>query len=294
MPSGTTIFTTPFMPSSPVKPTPTFSDFGELAHMSKALSEGFVYSGEYSSYRKRRHGSPSKDRPGSRFIVFSQNHDQVGNRSARPSRTQSLEQLKLAAAVVLLSPYVPLLFMGEEYAEKAPFNYFVSFSDQALVEAVRRGRKEELADFGSSESPDPQAEATFLDAKIEARGRRSIEQVYIYNFYRALIKTRKEFPFVADPGKERIEIRRFEGEKALFVERRFPEGALFYLCNFNAQSASLRLALPEGKWVKALDSSSEEWGGRGQGAPESIESRGMEVDILLNPHSLVLYRADGS
>jgi maltooligosyltrehalose trehalohydrolase len=270
------------------------SDFGELAHMSKALSEGFVYSGEYSPYRKRRHGSSSKDRPSSRFIVFSQNHDQVGNRSARPSRTQSLEQLKLAAAVVLLSPYVPLLFTGEEYAEEAPFNYFVSFSDQALVEAVRRGRKAELADFGSSEAPDPQAEATFLDAKIEARGRPSIEQVYIYNFYRALIKTRKESPFVADPGKERIEIRQFEGQKALFVERRLPEGTLIYLCNFNAQSASLRLALPEGKWVKALDSSSEEWGGRGQGAPESIESRGMEVDILLNPHSLVLYRADGA
>ncbi len=271
------------------------SDFGELAHMSKALSEGFVYSGEYSSYRKRRHGSPSKDRPGSRFIVFSQNHDQVGNRLARLSRTQSFEQLKFAAAVVLLSPYIPLLFMGEEYAEKAPFDYFVSFSDQALVEAVRRGRKAEFADFGwPSEAPDPQAETTFLDAKIGARESWSIEQVCIYNFYRALIKARRGLSFVANPGKERIEIGRFEGQKTLFVKRRLSGETLFYFCNFNAQSVSLRLALPEGKWVKALDSSSEEWGGPGQGAPESIESKGMEADILLNPHSLVLYRADGS
>lgn len=271
------------------------SDFGELAHMSKALSEGFVYTGEYSPYRKRRHGSPSKGRPGSRFIVFSQNHDQVGNRLARPGRTQSLEQLKLAAAVVLLSPYVPLLFMGEEYAEEAPFNYFVSFSDQSLVEAVRRGRNAELADFWwTSEAPHPQAEAAFLDAKTGARGRWSIDQVYICNFYRALIKARRESSFIADPGKERIEIRRLEGEKMLFVERRLPAETLFYFCNFNTQSASLRLMLPEGKWVRAIDSSSEEWGGPGQGAPEAIESRGMEVDILLNPHSFVLYRAHRS
>ena len=80
----------------------------------------------------------------------------------------------------------------------------------------------------------------------------------------------------------------------LFVERRLPAETLFYFCNFNTQSASLRLMLPEGKWVRAIDSSSEEWGGPGQGAPEAIESRGMEVDILLNPHSFVLYRAHRS
>lgn len=141
-----------------------YEDFGTIGHMEKAFREGFVYSGQYSNFRKRKHGSSSKNRPAHQFVVFSQNHDQVGNRLAgdRLTSRQSLEKLKLAAGVVILSPFIPLLFMGEEYGEKSPFQYFVSHSDEDLIEAVRNGRREEFASFQwEGEIPDPQAESTF-------------------------------------------------------------------------------------------------------------------------------------
>jgi len=268
-----------------------YQDFGRLAHMEKALSEGFVYSGQYTPYRKRRHGSSSKESPAHQFIVFSQNHDQVGNRPDRPGRSQSLEQLKLAAAVVLLSPYIPLLFMGEEYAENAPFHYFVSFSDQALIEAVREGRRAEFASFAwPSEPPDPEAEATFLESKIDIDGPRSAEQERLYRFYRALIRLRKETPALADPAKEHMEVKAFESQRTLSVRRWFGEETVFCLFNFGGTPAAVTLILPEGRWVKVLDSASEEWGGRGGAAPESLDPRGAELSIDLDPSSFVLYR----
>ena len=103
------------------------------------------------------------------FVVCSQNHDQVGNRMLgdRLSATLSFEQQKLAAGAVLLSPFIPLLFMGEEYGETAPFQYFVSHSDPALIEAVRQGRREEFAAFAwQGEVPDPQDEATFRRSRL--------------------------------------------------------------------------------------------------------------------------------
>ena len=273
--------------------TAYYGDFGKLRHVSKALSQGFVYTGEYSTYRKRRHGGPSKGRPSRQFIVFSQNHDQVGNRMARPSRTQSLEQLKLAAGVVLLSPYIPLLFMGEEYGEEAPFNYFVSFSDEALVKEVRKGRAAELALFGRAENaPDPGAEATFLDSKIGVRGHRSAWQNRLYHFYRALIDMRREFSDPNGPADEHMKIRKFEGQGALLVKRRSSRGSLSCLYNFGARRVSVRLTLPEGRWVRVLDSSSKEWGGPGELSQDTIEWTGKEVKITLTAFGLVLYRGD--
>jgi maltooligosyltrehalose trehalohydrolase len=111
-----------------------YIDFGDTGHLTKSLREGFVYSGQYSKFRKRNHGQPSVNVPAGKFVVFSQNHDQTGNRmkGERLSALVSFESLKLAAGLVLLSPYIPLLFMGEEYGETAPFLYFISHSDPDL------------------------------------------------------------------------------------------------------------------------------------------------------------------
>ena len=136
-----------------------YEDYGEFAQLVKAYREGFAYSGEYSRFRRRRHGSVVTRYPADRFVVFAQNHDQVGNRllGDRLSQAVSFEALKLAAGLVILSPFIPLLFMGEEYAETAPFPYFISHSDPELIEAVRRGRRAEFAAFGwQGETPDPQ------------------------------------------------------------------------------------------------------------------------------------------
>ncbi|MBD3290350.1 malto-oligosyltrehalose trehalohydrolase, partial [candidate division KSB1 bacterium] len=126
-----------------------YQDFGETGHLIKALENAVVYTGQYSEYRKRSHGNSYRDQHASQFVVAIQNHDQVGNRmmGERLSHLISFEGLKLAAGVLLLSPYIPLIFMGEEYGESSPFLYFVSHGDPNLIKAVREGRKSEFKSF---------------------------------------------------------------------------------------------------------------------------------------------------
>lgn len=145
-----------------------YSDFGEKAHLPKLLERTFVYDGNFSAFRNRRHGAPVGDLTGDRFVVCSQNHDQVGNRAVgdRLSALVPAPALRSAACFTLLSPHVPMLFMGEEYGERRPFLFFCSFGDHKLVEAVRKGRRGEFAAFGwHGEVPDPQAESTFEKSK---------------------------------------------------------------------------------------------------------------------------------
>ena len=152
-----------------------YIDFGTLAHFARACRRGFVYTGEYSRYRDRRHGAPAPDILPRQFVVYAQNHDQVGNRMVgdRLAESVSPAQLRLAAAAVLLSPFTPMLFMGEEYGSKTPFPFFVDFGDEALIAAVREGRRAEFASFSwKGEPPDPQAVETFRSAVLDwdARG----------------------------------------------------------------------------------------------------------------------------
>lgn len=270
-----------------------YEDFGNTEHLEKALREGFVYSGEYSKYRKRRHGSSTKDTSAHRLVVFSQNHDQVGNRAMgdRLSRTQSFEKLKLAAGVVILFPNIPLLFMGEEYVETAPFQYFVSHSDECLIEAVRKGRMEEFSSFRwKGEIPDPQAESTFLNSKINIELHREGRHNILFRFYKELIRLRKEVPALSNLGKENMEVRRFKEDRVLFVKRCFKDDEMFCLFNFNEKDVRIKLTLPEIVWKKILDSSSKDWGGVGSLPEQRIESHGSEVSVMINPHSVVLYR----
>ena len=195
-----------------------YQDFGELEHLAKAFREGFVYAGDYSAYRRRRHGNSSRHMPAQQFVVFAQNHDQVGNRmfGERLSQLVSLEALKLAASAVLLSPFIPLLFMGEEYGEVAPFQYFISHLDPQLVDAVRRGRREEFAGFAwQGEPPDPQDIATFQRAKLNHRLRSEGHHRALFEFYQELIRLRKELPALAQLSKEHMHVMGFEREKIL-------------------------------------------------------------------------------
>src|SRR6185312_13216691 len=144
-----------------------YADFAESPsrRVAESLKEPFVYSGQFSLHRRRRHGGPSTGLPRKRFVVAIQNHDQVGNRATgdRISCTLNASQLRLAAALLLMSPYVPLIFMGQEYGETNPFQYFISHSDEQLVAAVRDGRRREFEAFGwGNDVPDPQDEQTFL------------------------------------------------------------------------------------------------------------------------------------
>ncbi|MGO9951621.1 MAG: malto-oligosyltrehalose trehalohydrolase, partial [Dissulfurispiraceae bacterium] len=270
-----------------------YEDFGDILHLDKAFREGFVYSGEYSRVRKRNHGNSSKERPPEQLVVFSQSHDQVGNRMAgdRLSETQSLEKLKLVAGTVILSPFVPLLFMGEEYGETAPFQYFISHSDSSLIQAVRKGRRDEFACIeGKEDVPDPQAESTFLHSKLTPdlydQGRHKV----LFAFYKELIRMRKEITALSHLSKESIEVKSFEDEKTLTVRRWFKRDSVFYLFNFGAAITRIGVLLPEGTWVRIFESSCKKWDGHGDAAHQEIVSDGSEITFNLAPYSLVLYR----
>ncbi len=271
-----------------------YRDFGTTEHLEKALKEGFVYSGQYSPYRKRRHGSSSKARPAHQFVVFSQNHDQVGNRvtGERLSSLVSVEQLKLAAGVVILSPYIPLLFMGEEYGETAPFQYFVSHSDQALAEAVRRGRREEFARSGGEGCmPDPLSVTTFRDSMINPRVLSQRDHRMLFEFYKSLIRLRKETPALRVPGKDNLEVSRFEAKRALFVRRWMGRDEIFCLYNFSERKELIPVRLPNGRWRKVLDSSDGAWGGKGAAGEPAADSGAANIPV--NAHSFVLYSMTG-
>src|SRR5690606_1717941 len=113
--------------------------------------------------------------------------------------------LKVAAAAYLLSPYIPMLFMGEEYGEKNPFLYFISHTDDDLVEAVRKGRQEEFKAFKwSGEVPDPQSEKTFLHSCLSWKYHSDPEANELWNFYRQLIRLRKEHPVFSKTDKQNL------------------------------------------------------------------------------------------
>ncbi|UCG14481.1 MAG: malto-oligosyltrehalose trehalohydrolase [Deltaproteobacteria bacterium] len=268
-----------------------YQDFGGLQHLVKAFRQGFVYSGDYSSYRKRRHGNSSRDLSAERFVVFSQNHDQVGNRaqSERLRALVSFEALKLAAGVVLLSPFIPLLFMGEEYGETAPFYYFISHSDPELIEAVRRGRRDEFASFRwQGEPPDPQDEATFFHSRLNHDLRCQGHHEVLYTFYRELIRLRRESPPLKVLDKERLEVTGLEQEKVLFWRRWREEQEAAAVFHFGKQKQSLSLPLPEGHWQKLLDSADTNWSGPGSTVTPNVVSTG-KVSLSLPPESCVVF-----
>ena len=172
-----------------------YSDFGSVLPIAKALQERFVFDGRFSAYRKRRHGAPATDVSADHFVVCIQNHDQVGNRAIgdRLSTLIPFEKRKVAAALYLLSPYVPMLFMGEEYDETHPFLYFVSHGDEQLVESVRKGRREEFKSFGwGDDVPDPQSEETFRRSRLDRTRSAGGEGAAMLALYRDLIRLRRQ------------------------------------------------------------------------------------------------------
>jgi len=268
-----------------------YQDFGQLRNLAKAFREGFVYSGEYSPYRRRRHGNSSRDIPAHQFVVFAQNHDQVGNRMRGERLTDliCLERTKLAAGIVVLSPFIPLLFMGEEYGETAPFPYFVSHSDQALIEAVRRGRKEEFASFGwADEPPDPQDEETFLRAKLKHHLRSKGHHCVLLEFYKELIHLRKKIPALTHLSKDDMEVMDYDRERVLIIRRWSDPDEAVMLFHFGGSTVTIDIPFPEGRWTKMLDSGDGCWQGPGGQAPDEIISNGGEA-LSFSPHAFVLY-----
>jgi maltooligosyltrehalose trehalohydrolase len=179
-----------------------YQDFGSARQLAKVLTNPFLYAGDYSPHRDRKHGAPPEGLSGDRFVACLQNHDQVGNR-ARGDRLPALlrdpAKQRLASSLMLLSPYLPLLFMGEEYGEENPFPFFCSFSDPQLIEAVREGRKREFAAFADQgEVPDPHAEATFHSAALSWSWPEGTPRAGLRRLYADLLAARREWPALKD------------------------------------------------------------------------------------------------
>jgi maltooligosyltrehalose trehalohydrolase len=270
-----------------------YADFGSIDQLAKAYTDGFVYDGQYSPFRGRPHGTQSRDIPPDRFVVCAQNHDQVGNR-AQGERLSSLvdfEALKLAATSVLLSPYVPMLFMGEEYGEGAPFLFFTDFGDSALQAAVSRGRREEFAAFGwTGEVPDPQAPSTFARSKLTWSLQGQEPHGRLWEYYRTLLEIRREHPVLGVAEKRRLTALA-DGTRALVVSRRGKDGsAAFFVLHFEPEGRAIRLRIPPGPWRRLVDTAEARFGGPGAKSPAFLPApRGGWVEIELAGHGAVVY-----
>jgi maltooligosyltrehalose trehalohydrolase len=202
-----------------------YEEFGELAQLAKAFHRPHVHDGGYSTFRRRRFGAPADDRPPEQFVVFSQNHDQVGNRAfgdRLPPRVQPL-----AAFCTLLAPFTPMLFMGEEHGEHAPFQFFSDHIDKKIADATRDGRRREFAafaEFSEREVPDPQDPETFERSKLTRRGGGRLRALYT-----ALLRARRQLP----PGVDSIEFSEDDGW--LRVRR----GPFELTCNFATRARTV-------------------------------------------------------
>ncbi len=272
-----------------------YRDFGSVTHFARSYNEGFSYAGHYSPYRKRSYGNSSLSVPPYHFVVFSQNHDQAGNRmqGERLSVLAPFEALKLAAGAVLLSPYLPLLFMGEEYGETAPFLYFVHHSDDKLVQAVRAGRQAEFREFGFTERfPDPQGEEAFCASKIEWEKRRSGRHALIAAYYRELLRLRRIVPALSHAAAHSREAIACERENIVIAQRCRGQHRTCAILNFNRDDVLMLLPFAKGTWKKLLDSSEEKWQGPGALLPEFINADG-SVQSEIRALSIALYEKEG-
>ncbi len=178
-----------------------YVDYGRPEQLVKSLTDTFVLDGSYSRSRDRRHGGGNAGLPGDRFVVCVQNHDQIGNRAAgdRLSTLLSPPSQRLAASLLLLAPYLPLLFMGEEYGEPRPFQFFCSFSDPALIENVRTGRRREFEAFHrDGDVPDPQSESTFEASRLSWSWESDPHRSGLRRLYQDLLRARREWPALRD------------------------------------------------------------------------------------------------
>jgi maltooligosyltrehalose trehalohydrolase len=258
-----------------------YVDFGEMNDLVKCLKEGFVYDWRYSEFRKRRHGNSSVNRPAEQFVAFTQNHDQIGNRmnGERLSQLVPFEATKLAAASLMLAPYIPMLFMGEEHADQAPFLYFVSHNDEHIIEAVREGRKEEFESFEwTGEPPDPQSEETFQRSKLNWHLREEDGHATILEWYKELIALRKSNPAMQQLSKKHSNVDLIADDRGLIIHRWNGDAGIFAILNFQEGVFDAEVGFPEGEWERVLDSSADRWQGQGSRSPETA-SGSATIDV---------------
>ncbi|MGZ4809640.1 MAG: malto-oligosyltrehalose trehalohydrolase [Thermoanaerobaculia bacterium] len=243
--------------------------YGRVADLARVFENGYLYAGQHSPYRGRKYGAKPATMDGSKFVVCAQNHDQIGNRMLgdRLSALVPPEALKLVAAAVVLSPFLPMLFMGEEYGEKAPFQYFTSHADPDLIEAVRKGRREEFDDFEwHGEPPDPHDEETFRRSKLDWSLPAKDEHAALWRLYQELFRLRRETPTLRTLDLTVVKTHVDEERRTLLVQRDD------VLIAFNFSDTTQTCELPAGRWHAAIET-----GGRVEGGVVVVGAWGVGV-----------------
>lgn len=252
-----------------------YRDFSGLEDLAKIFSDHFAYDGRYSVYRQRRHGNKAGDLEAGRFVVYCQNHDLTGNRAMgeRLSALVGFEALKAAAALMLLSPYTPLLWMGEEYGETAPFHYFIDHGDAGLAEAVRQGRRREFAAFGWTETPDPQSPATFERSRLNWQLLSQTKSQLLLALYRDLIRLRRS-KVILSGGDGKVSVRVDPGGKWLCLRYQHPDSEpLLMAACFSEAGQAVQLRLKENEFFsEILNTADKKYGGPGRPGPAALST----------------------
>jgi maltooligosyltrehalose trehalohydrolase len=252
-----------------------YEDYVGLEDLARILRDRFAYAGRYSAHRERTVGRPARDVAYERFVVCTQNHDQVGNRMLGERKTALLgfEERKVSAACLLLLPFTPMLWMGQEHGEVAPFQYFVSHTDPDLVEAVRSGRRREFAYFADQgEAPDPQAVETFERSRVDWSLRTQADHARMLEVYRRLLALRRELPGVRDPGAGEV-VPTSHGRSTLSWTRGLPgrpETDLQVVVSVASEATTVTL---HGRWTPVFDTAAAEHHGPGDTRTSEDEDR---------------------
>jgi maltooligosyltrehalose trehalohydrolase len=265
-----------------------YSDFNGIEDLAKSYKDAYVYTGTFSEERNRTFGKEATGHPGKQFIVFSQNHDQIGNRmlGERSSVLYSPNMQKLMAAAVFSAPFIPMLFMGEEWGSEDPFLYFVSHGDPELVEQVRKGRKDEFAAMhNEGEAPDPQSEETFNRSKLNWKSKEESKHAALFEFYKALIAMRKNNLYLKMCDREASHAHLHKEQNSIVLERGLTGSADLLLCVLNFSKNPQNLPIPKGVNLNQmlLNSSAEE--------QEYSATIGLISTIHVQPESFIAYSA---
>jgi len=238
-----------------------YSDFDGVADFATSYENAYVYTGQYSEERHRNFGTSTQGIPSDKFVVCSQNHDQIGNRAfgERTAQLLSVAQLKLAAMAVLTSPYIPLIFMGEEWAASTPFQYFVDHSDRALLKAIEEGRKREFSFAGNTQLPIAHDLNTFENSKLVWQEQTEGIHAAMLGFYKFLIQLRKSHPVFKNNNRDDIAVINDEDTQVIIVERLYEVHRLTIVLNFSADIATVLLRDIDATSRIILDTSAENY-----------------------------------
>jgi len=224
-----------------------YQGFGTASGLANVTRTGYLWTGQHSAYRGRKHGLKPNTTDGAKFVISAQNHDQVGNRMLgdRLATIVSSEKARLAAAAIILAPFLPMLFMGEEYCEPAPFQYFTSHSDNDLIEAVRKGRREEFDDFAwAGEAPDPHDEETFRRSRLTRK-----ENASLRSLYKQLLTIRRETPALRSLDLTAVETHGDDERQVLLVRR----ADVLVAYNFSESVQEIAIPFEAGKWLPMME-----------------------------------------